>query len=421
MDEKTTINNIFGKIAEAVAGGGAVGEFIFWLSAIFVGLSLLILLVGIRRKWFIARNSKILHATGMVAKKRYCIIFLLLAFATFFCNDVNLLGCNSAIATFCNAKSVFWSVNSSFTITIIISVLCLGVVPYFAHKIKKTIKFDKNYQKDALNHRTQSAVLISVLIYVVALIMLIHSAFGGANIFWFGLFGTLLGWIFQDAIKGVVAYYYFRINGLLHIGDWIEVQSQHIDGIITDFSLLTVTVENWDNTQSTVPIAALQTGSFKNNQEMLSGNKSGRRMYRSFIIDTRSIRTISKGEIDGLIDKLAKRGEDTFALKQIDFSNEEVEVLNIYAFRTYLYHWLMINDEVTRSPRLLVRLMEPIPEGIPLQIYVYILATTVAPYEQVQSRIMEHTLLAMQWFGLRMYQKPSGDDISKMMSVLNKE
>ncbi len=37
------------------------------------------------------------------------------------------------------------------------------------------------------------------------------------------VFGAVLGWIFQDTIKSVAAFFYLRANGLLQIGDLIAV------------------------------------------------------------------------------------------------------------------------------------------------------------------------------------------------------
>jgi miniconductance mechanosensitive channel len=60
--------------------------------------------------------------------------------------------------------------------------------------------------------------------------------------------------------------------------------------------------------------------------------------------------------------------------------------------------------------------LEPVPEGVPLQVYTYITKTSVVPYELVQSSIMEHMFMSMEWFGLRIYQKPSSSDVSEISS-----
>ena len=77
--------------------------------------------------------------------------------------------------------------------------------------------------------------------------------------------GAVLGWIFQDTIKSVVAFFYLRANNLLKIGDWIEVPSQGINGKVKGISLTTVILENWDTTTSAFPTYILHSGHFKNN------------------------------------------------------------------------------------------------------------------------------------------------------------
>lgn len=284
------------------------------------------------------------------------------------------------------------------------------IVIYFARRFIKVFKFDSRYQKDACNHIFQTFILAGFGMAI--LFVIIHFDVNQENFLPFGFFATLLGLLFQDSIKGVVAYYHLRSNGLLHIGDWIEVPSHKIDGFILDISLVTVTVRNWDNTISNIAVALLQSGAFKNNQEMLDGKTSGRRMYRTFIIDSRSICSLTLYQANEIRKKIALQGEDTIVFDHVAF--EGSQVLNIHLYRMYLRHWLMNDPDVTRLPRLLVRLMEPVVEGIPLQIYTYILKTSIAPYELVQSRIMEHVMLSMEWFGLRLYQQPSSYDISRL-------
>ncbi len=234
----------------------------------------------------------------------------------------------------------------------------------------------------------------------------------------YGLCATILSLIFQDAIKGVVAYFHLRSNGLMHIGDWIQVPEKNIDGKIEDVSLSTVSVRNWDNTISSISLAILQAGAFKNNQEMIDKKTSGRRMYRSFTIDTRSIRPLSTEEISALEKLLESYGEDTISLRMSNIKS--MHQLNIYLFRMYLRHWLMNHDDISRHPRLIVRLMEPTSEGIPIQVYTYITSTSVMPFELIQSEITEHILLSMEWFGLRLYQKPSGQDIESIITDSHK-
>ncbi len=284
-----------------------------------------------------------------------------------------------------------------------------GIAIYIAIRLKHFAKFDTNSKKDAFNHK----ILMAILFCIGGVILSVIFIFGirQEKIGPFGVFSALLAWIFQDAILGVTAYYNLRSNDLLHIGDWIEIPQNNINGVISDISLVTVTVKNWDNTTSNIPISSLQKGSFKNNQEMLEGNTTGRRMYRSFIIDSRSIKEIDENTMEELQKKTESQKDFNTFLKNSSTEN----LLNIYLYREYLMCWLRKNTNVSRNPRLIVRLMEPTAEGVPIQIYVFIMKTKLPRFEQEQSRITEHVLLSMGWFGLRLYQRPSGSDICNNM------
>lgn len=214
-------------------------------------------------------------------------------------------------------------------------------------------------------------------------------------------FGAVLSWIFQDTIKSVVAFFYLRANGLLNIGDWIEVGNHGINGIVRSITLTTVQIENWDTTTSSFPVYILHAQHFKNNQRMLEGKTHGRLMSKSFIIDTGWIHNVSEEEA-----KYIKKNIDTH-----DFFIQPGE-LNIHLFRRYIYHWLMQNSHICQQPRLFVAWKEQTKEGLPLHIYAFINDTKWEAYEWQQSAIIEHVIQAVSLFNLQLYQSPSGYDAS---------
>lgn len=219
------------------------------------------------------------------------------------------------------------------------------------------------------------------------------------------VFGAVLSWIFQDTIKSVVAFFYLRANHLLKIGDWIEIKEHDIDGMLKRISLTTVVIENWDTTTSCFPTYILHTECFKNNQKMMEGRTHGRQMLKTFIIDTGWIHALSEADVKRLNQDL---NIDT------PFKEQYVKVglLNIEVFRHYIYHWLMQCSHVSHEPRLIVRWLEQTNEGMPLQIYAFIMDSSLAPFEWQQSQIIEHIIKAMTWFDIQLYQSPSGYDAS---------
>lgn len=287
---------------------------------------------------------------------------------------------------------------------------------YSGIKIKRAFIYRKTFQYDAINHSIQVAILIIIGIFIIFIVWLFGIK-DSSSFVPFSIFAALISWIFKDSIQGVIAYIYLRSNGLLHIGDWIQIPELNIDGTVTDISLITLTVRNWDTTTSNVAISKLQTNSFKNNQEMLNGNTEGRRMYRSFTIDSSSISALDKQQITLLKQKLQDLGIDTYFLQKA--TENKSEILNLQLFRIYLRHWLTNHHEISHLPRLLVRIMEPSPEGIPIQIYAFIRKYNLYQFELVQSEISEYAILSMSWFGLRLYQQPASKDIKDFVNIIN--
>lgn len=215
--------------------------------------------------------------------------------------------------------------------------------------------------------------------------------------------GSVLTWIFQDSVKGAVAFIHFRLNNLLKIGDWIKIPKLNVDGEIKRVTLSTITVYNWDTTTSTIPTSCLQSEHFMNLQNMYDGKTYGRRMMQTFTIDTGWIHPIDAEEVAFL-----KSGKHI-----IDYLPDgEIKkgVLNIHLYRLYLYHWLMANSHVSQQPNLMVRWREQKDSGLTLQVYAFLLDSKLAAFEWQQSRIMEHIVESMGWFGLRLYQSPSAYD-----------
>ena len=68
------------------------------------------------------------------------------------------------------------------------------------------------------------------------------------------------------------------------------------------------------------------------------------------------------------------------------------------------------DDEMT----LLVRQLQPGPEGLPLEIYAFTNVTEWNAYEAIQADIFDHLLAIIDEFGLRIYQQPSGEDVTAL-------
>jgi miniconductance mechanosensitive channel len=65
---------------------------------------------------------------------------------------------------------------------------------------------------------------------------------------------------------------------------------------------------------------------------------------------------------------------------------------------------------------MMVRMMEPQSEGIPVEVYCFTAVTAWSQYERIQGDVFDHLLSILPEMGLRLYQAPSGADMSGLVS-----
>lgn len=350
---------------------------------------LLILFFIIFRRRLVSSENYLSYALGMSIKWKDLLVFVL-----------------SMVVINYSAKF-----GKGFIIKLQQPLAILALMSYFLclmNRFVRVIKYEKEH-KDAWNHAFQTTALVCTCAYIIYAI----RYFGGTM----GLFTAVSALVFNDPIKGILSYYHLRSNNLLHIGDWINVPSHHIFGKIEDISLLTVTVKSIDNTINSIPMSVLQNGSFKNYRDVLEGRSSGRIMQHSFVIDLHSVKSMSIEDVESLKSKFAEINEDQIIFE--NFSPNTSRALNVHMFRMYVYHWLMNHSDITRQPQLIVRLLSPTSEGVPLQIEAYVSQTINMSYEFIQTSVIEHIIMSMSWFGLRLYQKPSSEDLFQYKNLIN--
>ena len=98
--------------------------------------------------------------------------------------------------------------------------------------------------------------------------------------------------VFKDTLLGLVASIQLSADKMLKVGDWITIPKRDVDGVVTDITLNTVKIQNFDKTIITVPTYSLVNESFQNWRGM---EESGiRQIKRSIFIDMRSIRFLDQ-------------------------------------------------------------------------------------------------------------------------------
>jgi miniconductance mechanosensitive channel len=87
---------------------------------------------------------------------------------------------------------------------------------------------------------------------------------------------------------------------------------------------------------------------------------------------------------------------------------------NIGTFREYLKIYLRQREDVNENLTFLIRQLDPGPQGLPIEIYVFANTTDWAEYEDVQSNIFDHILAILPEFGLKVFQVPTSNDIQSL-------
>ena len=228
-----------------------------------------------------------------------------------------------------------------------------------------------------------------------------------------GAFAAALMLIFKDSILGFVAGIQMSQNDMLHVGDWIVVPSTPANGTVIDVSLTAVKVQNWDNTIVTVPPYTLVSGSFQNWRGM--SDSGVRRIMMTFYLDY--------GTVDVCSDEIVKKVADKYpGMRQyIDTMQKNKDATgdwlvgggmrpvngtletNVGLFRAYLCEYLQQNPHISDNHRVLVRLLQPDINGLPLEIWCWSNTTDWNAYEGIQSAVMEHVMTACEDFGLGIY------------------
>src|SRR5690606_19865897 len=186
--------------------------------------------------------------------------------------------------------------------------------------------------------------------------------------------------IFKDTILGFVASIQVSVNDIVRIGDWITFSKFGADGTVTDINLATVRVQNWDNTYTTIPTYSLIADSFQNWRGMQESG--GRRIRRSIYIKQNSIKFLTPEMMENL--KKIQLVSNYIDHRQLEIErhnqrvNADKSVLingrnqtNFGVFRKFLDSSLRQNTGINQEMMVMVRQLQPTPQGIPLEIYCF--------------------------------------------------
>lgn len=238
---------------------------------------------------------------------------------------------------------------------------------------------------------------LQIVVWIIGVILIISILLGRSPLYLItglGAAATVLMLIFQDSIKGLVAGIQLSLNDMLRVGEWICMPSRGVDGVVTEITLSTVKVQNWDNTLMTIQPYSLLTDTFQNWRGM--SESAGRRLTRAVHVDMFSIRLLN-----------AKEVADYQAKGYLPATAQPNIATNLEAFRGALYCYLRQMPEINEEMTLMVRQLPSTDEGVPVQVYAFSHTKVWEEYEEIQARIIEYMIAIMPQFGILPYQRSS--------------
>ena len=270
----------------------------------------------------------------------------------------------------------------------------------------------------------QMIKLLAVCVGAILIVSILIGQDATAVLAGLGASAAIIMLIFRDSILGLVAGVQLSANDMLRPGDWITMAKYGADGYVTEVTLTTVKVQNFDKTITTIPPYALVSDSFQNWRGMQASG--GRRVKRSVSIDMTSVRFCTPEMLNKYrsidlireyIDDTERRVEEYNAAHGIKPGERRINGLhqtNLGVFRAYLERYLRNEVPVNAGMTLMVRQLQPTETGLPMELYFFTDTVIWVDYERIQSDVFDHVLAVIPEFDLRVFQNPSGSDIAAL-------
>lgn len=134
----------------------------------------------------------------------------------------------------------------------------------------------------------------------------------------------------------------------------------------------------------------------------------GRRIKRWINIDMNTIHFCKEGEVKYFVSKGWITEEE---------AQSQQPTVNLHIFRNYIQQYLAKHPRTNKNMMIMVRQLQPTAEGLPLEIYCFTDTTEWLEYEQIQGDIFNHILAILPQFGLRIFQRPAGNDLTTITTT----
>lgn len=267
--------------------------------------------------------------------------------------------------------------------------------------------------------------VVRIIFYFFGFIILISILTGKNPMYFIGGMGAasaILMLVFKDTIMGFVASIQVSANDMVRIGDWITMPKYDADGDVILITLTTVKIRNFDKTITTIPPYALVSDSFQNWRGMQENG--GRRLKRSVYIKQSSIRFISDDElprfmkIQAVTDYIQKRSSEINSFNAKTGADKSLAVngrnlTNMGLYRMYIQNYLQNHPGVHKDMIKMVRQLQPVSKGLPLELYFFTSTIVWLEYENIVSDVFDHITAAAKYFDIELFE-----DVSNPISML---
>ena len=302
------------------------------------------------------------------------------------------------------------------SLEIFATIVTITLVRRLLNTFKDFFKTLKNFKDKPIDSYIQVIMIFMWFIGIMVIFSIISGKDIGAFIATLGALSAVILLIFKDSILGFVASIQVTINDTVRIGDWITMKSYNADGDVTEINLSTVKVQNFDNTITSIPTYKLVSDSFVNWRGM--SESGGRRIKRALLIRVSSIRFVDDLQLEKLlkIERIApfiKQRKKEIEVENIAQQADKSLLLNgrnmtnIGLFRRYAMAYLENHPEINNNLTLMVRQLAPTPEGVPLEVYVFVKDKLWVNYESIMTDIFDHLFAAIPFFELECFEYTS--------------
>ena len=315
----------------------------------------------------------------------------------------------------------FWIVDSPTTtsnLTLLLNVYGVIVSIWIFRSILQTLRAYLITLESFKDKPIDSYVQVFMLLIWIIGIIVIFSILTGKEVGYFltamGALSAVLLLIFKDTILGFVASIQIAANDLVRIGDWVTMEKYGADGDVIEINLSTVKIQNFDKTITTIPTYNLISDSFKNWRGM--AESAGRRIKRSILISTPSIRFLESGELEKLrqIERistyLSERTSEIDQDNQASKSDKSIAIngrnlTNLGVYRQYVENYLKTHPKISDQLTVMCRQLPPNQFGAtPLEVYAFSNDKEWVAYEHLIADIFDHLLGALEYFDVKSFE-----------------